>query len=105
VQRPSSAEAAIRYVKSEGFLQSDPARQFSNLLFELKQKPARKGSVQKLAWQSNDSNAAAEIGVKGRSVNISLLSRQGNGFGVWLSENLDDLYQTYKRSKNTQNGD
>jgi ParB family chromosome partitioning protein len=30
VQRPSSAEAAIRYVKSEGFLQSDPARQFSN---------------------------------------------------------------------------
>ncbi|MCO5066523.1 MAG: plasmid partitioning protein RepB [Rhizobiaceae bacterium] len=105
VQRPSNAEAAIRYVRSDEFFNAHPADRFNRLLETLAQKPARKPSKKASVWVSPDSVVAATVGVKRNSVSIALSSSDDIGFGIWLSKSLNELYRTYERSRNAQNGD
>lgn len=105
VLAPKSAEAAKAIVASAEFSEADPSERFNLLLQRLHRQPQRKPAPQTIAWSSPDKRVAAKVGVKGKSVNIALSSNQSAGFGIWLSEHLDELYRDWQGTQNGKHGD
>lgn len=99
VLSPKNAETAKAIVTSPDFIDTDAAEQFNLLLQRLHTQPARKPATQMTAWSSPDKRVAAKVSVKGKSVNIALSSSQSAGFGIWLSEHLDDFYRDWQQAQ------
>ncbi|MBZ9739967.1 MULTISPECIES: plasmid partitioning protein RepB [unclassified Mesorhizobium] len=106
VLAPKNAAAAVDLVESAEIRQVDEAERFNFVLAALLHRSRKKlAPSTTTSWSSSDQAVLAKVGVKGRAVSISLSSKNQPGFGVWLSENLEDLYQAFKKTQKVQTGD
>ena len=102
--KPAIAQEAERFVASHDFRRTPTEYRFSHLLTTLTLKHAPKPRVRQVSeksWKSPDHTISGRIEVAKKRVSIQLSGAVDNDFGVWLSENLDQLYRNYR----SQDGD
>ncbi|HBS26860.1 MAG TPA: plasmid partitioning protein RepB [Gammaproteobacteria bacterium] len=101
----TNAKQTAKIISSNEFQHAD-----SNARFELlhKQLSANGKSVRKLrpkknpgtrSWSAGNGQIKGVMGKSGKAFNISLSSSDAAEFGAFLSDSLDQLYQSFKDSK------
>ncbi|TPN81032.1 plasmid partitioning protein RepB [Mesorhizobium sp. CU2] len=82
---------------------------FERLLAGLngKGKPVRKAGVKPAAqsWVPEDKSVSVSVKKAGRAVAIAVKGMDGSRFGTWISDNLGDLYEAFRKSEKTVTGD
>lgn len=96
-------EIASEILSDPTFSQLESNERFERLFAALnaKGKPVRKTTV-KLApktWAPADRSISATLKRSGRTATIALGSVNGPRFAEWISDNLDDLYEAFKKSE------
>lgn len=62
-------------------------------------KTAKRSASPKRTWTAKGGRIKGVVGKSGKSFNISLTSNDASGFGEYLSENLDGLYESFLSTK------
>lgn len=96
-------EIASEVLSGPKFSQLESNERFERLFAALnaKGKPVRKTTV-KLAprtWAPADRSISATLKRSGRTATIALGSANGPRFAEWISDNLDSLYEAFKKSE------
>ncbi|MER9248863.1 plasmid partitioning protein RepB [Mesorhizobium sp. M0590] len=82
---------------------------FERLLAALnaKGKPVRKAGVKQEAhsWAAEDKSVSVSVKKAGKAVTITVKETDGSRFGTWISDNLGDLYEAFRKSERTATGD
>ncbi|TIQ44040.1 MAG: plasmid partitioning protein RepB, partial [Mesorhizobium sp.] len=107
VGRKSDMVTEIQSEPEFGELESN--ERFARLLAALnaKGKPGRKASVKPEAqsWAPEDKSVSVSVKKAGRAVTIAVKETDGGRFGTWISDNLGDLYEAFRKSERTATGD
>lgn len=107
VGRKSDMVDEIQSEPEFGELESN--ERFERLLAALnaKGKPVRKASVKPEAqsWAPEDKSVSVSVRKAGKAVTIAVKETDGGRFGTWISDNLRDLYEAFRKSERTATGD
>ncbi|PDT16085.1 plasmid partitioning protein RepB [Rhizobium sp. J15] len=101
LDRPTNLEKALAFVKSEEFGDKKGDDRFNALLAYVKTS-GRANSTKRIRntkWVSEDKSVAIDLKSDGRTYTLALRAKDALGFGDFLSENLSNLYQTYRSRK------
>lgn len=106
LERPSNLETAIAFIDTAPFQTQVGDDRFNALVAHVKAAgrlvPSKQ--IRTSRWTSEDKFVAADLKSDGRTYTLALKAKDAVGFGDFLSENLSDLYNTY-RSRNVQQGE
>lgn len=111
IENPRHFDGALQYVAKPDFAVGSSAERFERLFAYLKgdvrsAKPVRKGLAAGAPWTPADRSVSVSTKVSGRTYSIALNDTNAKDFGAFITENLDQLYQAFKASKNvTETGD
>jgi ParB family chromosome partitioning protein len=101
LERPQNLEKALAFVGATDFSGIDGDAAFHVLIDSLKRskpvapaKPAKRHS-----WIAPDRAVSAEARSDGKAYSLSLKAKDAVGFGDYLSDNLERLYEAFKRQK------
>ncbi|MEO5759569.1 MAG: plasmid partitioning protein RepB [Mesorhizobium sp.] len=82
---------------------------FERLLGALnaKGKPVRKLAVKSQAqsWVPEDKSVSVSVKKAGKAITIAVKEMDGSRFGTWISDNLGNLYEAFRKSEKTSTGD
>ncbi|ESY85902.1 plasmid partitioning protein RepB [Mesorhizobium australicum] len=82
---------------------------FERLLAALntKGKPVRKVAVKSQAqsWVPEDKSVSVSVKKAGKAITIAVKEMDGSRFGTWISDNLGNLYEAFRKSEKTSTGD
>lgn len=72
-----------------------------------KGKPVRKVTAKPEAksWAPEDKSVSVSVKKAGKAVTISVREDNGSRFGTWISDNLGDLYEAFRKSGKEATGD
>lgn len=100
---PTNKKRAVGLTTIDGFRALSSDERFERLLETLSQtgaKPRRSAkSPARAQWTANGGQIKGAYGRSGKSFNISLTSEDAEGFGGYIAENLDTLYQAFRDSQ------
>ncbi|MEB3043848.1 plasmid partitioning protein RepB [Rhizobium mulingense] len=101
LERPTNLEKALAFVKSKEFGDKKGDDRFNALLAHVKTsgRVTSTKPVRAAKWVSEDKSVAVDLKSDGRTYTLALKAKDALGFGDFLSENLPDLYQTYRNRK------
>lgn len=105
-----NASRAADLVREDRFRRAGSDERFNLLLSELaaesdgaaKQKAVKPASR---TWAPIDKSVSVTVKQTGKAVTFAVSESHGNRFGTWISENLDDLYEAFRKSGRTPIGD
>ncbi len=100
---PANMKRAEEFMLSQDFLAADSNVRFEKLLAELSKKgrAVRKSKPKpdSRTWSAGDGDIKGVLGRSGKAFTISLTSIDAADFGTYLSDQLDELYRSYKGTK------
>lgn len=109
LERPSHYDAAIAVIEGEGFAELPTEERFAAVERRLKTKQSRSRSEpDRQSWAPHDGAVAAEMLAEGRKFILAIKAKgpDAKAFGRYLSDNLDRLYDDFRRRAGaTTNGD
>lgn len=109
LERPSHYDAAIAVIEGEGFAELPTEERFAAVERRLKTKQSRSRSEpDRQSWAPHDGAVAAEMLAEGRKFTLAIKAKgpDAKAFGRYLSDNLDRLYDDFRRRASaTTNGD
>jgi ParB family chromosome partitioning protein len=109
LDNPANQERAIEILRDDAFSPLSSDERFHLLVQRLKSRPARKRTEsEKRGWTAQDSALTAEISAEGKKFTLALKAKSSDAraFGVFLSDNLDRLYEEFRREAvSQQDGD
>jgi ParB family chromosome partitioning protein len=92
-----------------GFDELESNERFERLLAVLnaKGKPVRKvsGKPEARSWVPEDKSISVSVKKTGKAVMIAVNEADGCRFGTWISDNLSDLYEAFRKSERPATGD
>lgn len=100
-----NSKLAHQLVKDPEFLELSSDARFELLHSKISAQGPNVGKATKRAvnpkrtWTANSGRIKGVVGKSGKAFNISLTSNDASGFGAYLSENLDGLYQSFLSTK------
>ncbi|UGA48946.1 plasmid partitioning protein RepB (plasmid) [Bradyrhizobium quebecense] len=102
---PTNQERALETIREDAFSALSSDARFEFLVRKLKSKPSRKQTqTSKRNWTPQDSALSAEISAEGKKFTLALKAKTSDAraFGEYLSENLDRLYEAFRREAISQ---
>jgi ParB family chromosome partitioning protein len=111
LDKPGNADIALALASSSDFRGMPSEARFDAIVAKLKASKPRRPAAQtpsKRSWAPPDGRVAAEMVTSGKTFTIALKAKgtDAAAFGNYLSENLGELYETFRRGKRaTTNGD
>ncbi len=100
---PVNARTAKDVTNSPEFSEADSDTRFELLLRTLSKKGRASNKTtsksQKRTWAAGDGRIKGTFGQSAKAFNLSLASQDAAEFGNYLSEQLDDLYRSFKETK------
>lgn len=103
VENPRNLAKAQAYAATDEFANADQDERFGLIFAALNStgKTVRKSVRQNEAepWSPQDKSVSAAVKKAGKGITISFKDKDSGHFGVWISENLDGLYEAFRRSK------
>lgn len=105
-----NAGRAADFIRTGRFLEAGSDERFNLLLSSLpmeldrteKPKAARPASR---SWAPIDKSIRVTVKQTGKAITLAVNESDGNRFGSWISENLDGLYEEFRKSERTFTGD
>lgn len=97
---PAYSDKAVEFVKTDEFRSSDDG--FNLLLSHLKQsKRPRKIATRppEKSWAPRDGSVCVLSKSTPKALMVEFTNSDGKAFGTWITSNLDDLYETFRRMK------
>ncbi|BAP81983.1 ParB family chromosome partitioning protein [Bradyrhizobium diazoefficiens] len=97
---PAIQERALQTIRDEAFSRLSSDARFDFLVRKLRSKPTRKqNQPSRRNWTPPDSALSAEISAEGKKFTLALKAKTSDAraFGEYLSENLDQLYEAFRR--------
>lgn len=71
-----------------------------------KGRPVRKGAiVNSIPWASKDKSVSVSIKKGAKAVTLAVREADGSRFGTWISDNLDSLFEAFRKSEKASTGD
>ena len=107
---PAHVKVALEYVTDPRFLETAQEGRFESLhafLKRYKTKSAAKTPKKDAGvttWASQDESLKLAMSTKPKRVAIELTSAEARPFSEWLSSRLDRLYDEYRQTKPTNEG-
>lgn len=98
--------AALTLIESTNFVESDSDQRLAFLLASIgtsKRKPAKAVSARQ--WTPTDQSARVIAKAKGKTLSMEFANPNGKAFGEWISNNLEGLYESFRRSESGKTGD
>lgn len=84
-------------------------KRFDRLLVALnaKGKPVRKAAMKSQAqsWVPEDKAVSVSVKKAGKAITIAVKEIDGSHFGTWISDNLGNLYEAFRKSEKASTGD
>ena len=111
LEKPSNHEVALSAIGREDFSGLPSDERFNTLIAHLKAtKPSQRGrsDLRTRNWTPADGSLAAEMTAEGKRFTLALKAKgaDAKAFGEYLSENLNQLYEAFRRNtKPLRNGD
>lgn len=104
IEIPGKKDAAEELLTTAAFENASSVDRFEQLYGYLKggkqKKPVTKAALRPGAsWTASDKSVSAVIKQNGKSATLALSAANGPRFADWLSRNLDDLYESFKREE------
>lgn len=105
LREQENAELASQTVIDPSFIELESDARFELLYSRVSAQGKRVGKASKRSvspkrtWTANSGRIKGVVGKSGKSFNISLTSNDASGFGEYLSENLDGLYESFLSTK------
>jgi ParB family transcriptional regulator, chromosome partitioning protein len=106
LQLATNSTKAIEFIASHEF-KAGNQESFNLLLIHLKSSKtskAPKRAIPQGAWISDDKLVSVSRRTKPKGFSLDLAERDAKPFGEWISNNLNSLYETFRKSENG-NGD
>ncbi|AWI62164.1 ParB family chromosome partitioning protein [Sinorhizobium fredii] len=103
IERPENLATALAVTADGSFPETPSDRRFDLVLNELKRarKPAKR-AVAATTWQPKDKSLSAEFKNTGKSFSLSLKAKDAGKFGRFLTENLERLYEEFRKEEKVQ---
>lgn len=107
---PAHLKVGLEYLASPNFLATAQENRFESLHAFLKRYKAKstaktpKKDASVTIWASQDESLKLAMNTKPKKVAIELTSAEARPFSEWLSSRLDRLYEEYKQTKPTNEG-
>ncbi|MBJ6722457.1 plasmid partitioning protein RepB [Bacillus sp. PR5] len=98
--------AALTLIESTDFVESDSDQRLAFLLASVgtsKRKPAKAVSAKQ--WAPVDRSMRVTAKAKGKTLSMEFASPNGKAFGEWISNNLEGLYESFRKSESGKTGD
>lgn len=111
LDKPGNVDTALALASNSDFQGMPSEARFDAIVAKLKaSKPRRRAAPapSKRTWAPSDGRVAAELVASGKKFTIALKAKgtDATAFGDYLSENLSELYEAFRREKRaTTNGD
>lgn len=111
VLAPALLRACIDHVAAEEFHELPVDRRFDELHDFLKRYKSKsdlrkpKVTASNREWTSLDRSLTFSMNAKSKKVAIELSNTEARPFSDWLSNQMDHLYEEYRRTKDEHNGD
>lgn len=105
LDNPVNQERAGEIIRDDGFDPLSSDERFHFLLRKLKSKPGRKrAEPTKSGWTASDRALSADISADGKKFTLALKAKSADAhaFGAFLSDNLDRLYEEFRRDPDSQ---
>lgn len=109
---PTYLRAALAHIATAEFLDLEVDKRFDALLDYTKRysvrsaaKTPKKAGGGASSWTTGDGALSARSTVKAKSTLVEFSSDDGKAFGAWVTENLDELYESFRNAKLKQSGD
>lgn len=104
VANPAISKTALEVILSPEFTTLSSNDRFDHLLKTLKEtgrsgRSRAKGRIQKTTWTSSDKSLAAEMQRSTKSFQLNINSNFAEGFGDFIAQNLDGLFEAYQTRK------
>lgn len=106
---PANTAKAVAFVSTQEFGEAQGSGEGFNLLVaHLKPskklgKPKAGGAPQ--SWARPDKSLVVSARSKPKGFSFDLSEKDAKPFGEWITENLDDLYEAFRKSQNSEAGD
>lgn len=102
MDKPSNQDVALEVVKEDGFAALPSDVRFDLLVRRLKSATSRKrapAGPQKRSWTPNGGSLSADITADAKRFTLAIKAKssEARAFGDYLSENLDRLYEAFRR--------
>lgn len=98
--------AALTLIESPEFIESGSDQRLAFLLAGVgnsKSKPSKADSARQ--WAPTDRSARVTAKARGKTLSMEFSSANGKAFGDWISNNLESLYEAFRKSGSGKMGD
>ncbi|AZO32377.1 plasmid partitioning protein RepB [Mesorhizobium sp. M1B.F.Ca.ET.045.04.1.1] len=103
IDNPRNAAAAKEFITTDSFLSEDTDGRFNKLFDALHKggKAVRKTISKPVAksWAPSDKIVSVTTKIGPKDCTLKISKAEGKPFGEWISDNLDSLFEAYRRSK------
>lgn len=100
---------ADTFIAGNAFSSLSSDSRFEQLLKHLKHSPEKTpstlGASETLTWEPGDRQLKVLVKRNAKGMTLALNERQGTLFGTWISDNLEELYREFRKSRNVTTGD
>ena len=105
LEKPSSLDKAMAFIATPEFAEGTSDERFNRLMSHLKQSKRAASRVQEKSWSLADKSVSVTVKHDGKVFLLALKSRDARAFGEYLSENLEQLYQSFSSRVANKAGD
>jgi ParB family transcriptional regulator, chromosome partitioning protein len=104
---PANEDRAVEFLARERIKVRSPEERFNLVSGHLAKidAPAQAVKPAPSAWERKDGSVRASIKANGRNYTIALKAAEAAGFGTYITQNLDRLYEAYRAEKKQKSGD
>jgi ParB family chromosome partitioning protein len=100
IERPSNATKALAFVGDAAFAAVGSDLRFEALVKQLKAAPKRT-QIASAEWEASDKALAAQFKPAGKTFTVALKAKNASKFGRYLADNIDRLYEEFRRTTET----
>ncbi len=105
LEKPSNLDKAMAFVATPAFAEGTSDERFNGLVTHLKQSKRPSSKVQERSWSIADKSINVTAKHDGKVFSLALKSKDAAGFGEYLSDNLEQLYEAFSNRSSTKAGD
>lgn len=103
LREAEAREAAIEITGTDEFAAADSDERLALLVERLEPQKAQDRKApparQVPSWVAADKSVTATLRSRGKKVSIDLADKDAKSFGTWISNNLDGLYEAFRKAK------
>ncbi len=106
LREDANRAVAFAFIESKEFSEADTDQKLTLLLTSLTPpKPVPVKSIPSKQWVPSDRSVRVVAKTKGKTLSMDFANPNGRAFGEWISNNLEGLYEAFRKSETDNAGD